>query len=206
MGAPRFDVWGTIRAVYLRKYRGRLSFLPANPRQRSGRRWSADRATPLPSPIGTAKESVGSPPSTPASVFASDLNGEAAPTRRDSAVEDGTYASVPAGPPKLHHLLPFDSPVPLQWRTLEGIFTCVWVTNTTHQSIGINGAPDTAHDDGVMTITVIRDVSPCSMVSILLSMDDKGTYHTAQHVETYTCIAFRLEPDMGPQRPNYGAS
>ena len=215
LGHARYDVWGLVRAMCLRKYRGRLSYLPATPALRSGRRWSADAATtPLPDMPRAASSGRGG----------GGGGGGGAAGAAKAAAAAGLVTSVPSSggdamhtpaagaaaaavvtpPPRIHHLTPFDHPVPLQWRTIEGVFTLVWATNTTHQSIGVAGAPASAHDDGVMTLTVVRDVTPCTMTSILLGMDSTGTFAQQPAVEVFTCNAFRLEPDMSPTRPPYG--
>ena len=94
--------------------------------------------------------------------------------------------------------------MPLPWRTVEGVFTLLYVTNTSHQSIGVCAAPGSRHDDGVLTVTYVRDAGPLAMVPLLLGLDDEGSFATACHarvggvVETAHALAFRLEPETDP--------
>jgi diacylglycerol kinase family enzyme len=152
-GNLRFDIYGFIRSICLRKYRGKLQFLPP----------------------GAAL--------TPSSSSFSGWNNAA--------------HAVQKGPPPLHHLLPFSEAVPATWKCIEGVFTLLWITNTTHQSIGVACAPGSSHHDGVFTICAIRNSSPFTMMSVLLSLDEKGSFLRHPAVETFECIAFRLEPNGG---------
>jgi hypothetical protein len=90
------------------------------------------------------------------------------------------------------------SPPPLMRSVGAGPFSWLWVTNTTHQSIGVAGAPGTSHDDGVLTVSIMRDASCTSMVPVLLSLDDAGSHAAHPAVETFQCLAFRLEPHFDP--------
>jgi diacylglycerol kinase family enzyme len=98
------------------------------------------------------------------------------------------------GPPIT--LLPsFSSPVPSTWKEMSGVFTLLWITNTSHQSVTVAMAPNALLDDGVFTVTLIRDSSAMGMVSTLLALDDKGSHLQVPGVEQFTCSAWRLEPD-----------
>jgi sphingosine kinase len=98
-------------------------------------------------------------------------------------------------PPDLHHLLPFNIPTPLSWRSIEGVFTFLWITNTTHQSKGVAISPNAHYNNGTMTVTLVRDCNPLGMLRVLLAMDEKGSIANVPGVETFTCSAWRLEPD-----------
>jgi diacylglycerol kinase family enzyme len=182
LGASRFDVYGLIRALQLRKYQGKLSFLPSSPNKQSNQMWrsSLSRLSQRPTGAGFATGLIQSP---------SESGGDETINEQDQF--------GPASPPVLvSKLVPFDAPVPSTWRTIEGVFTLLWITNTTHQSMGVSSTPKDKgfHDDGVFTITLVRDVSPLDMVNVLLSLDGKGSWHALKTVETFTCSAFRLEP------------
>lgn len=165
LGAARFDVYGALRAVCLRKYVGRLSYLPAAPGERAGANW---RAT------GAAKDDDG--------------DGDAR-----AAAASASSSALPA----ITALVPFGRPPPLSWRSVEGVFTLLYVTNTSHQSIGVCAAPGARHDDGVFTVTYVQEAGPCAMVPLLLGLDDAGSYVAAQRgvVHAHPALAFRLEPD-----------
>jgi hypothetical protein len=293
LGAARFDVYGALRAVCLRHYRGRFSFLPALPDERSGRHWQQPAFSPSQLPeeaSGTphqptpSLEGAGSGAGAPSSGRSSSVRplsagavrvavGAAAPSAADATSPDAASAgsdvspassspsspspatlgtmkpaipvagaaaaavapapapAAPAGaaaaaavaggqvsltvratpPPPICHLTPFDHPVPLSWRSIEGAFTMLYVTNSSHQSIGVCAAPGTRHDDGVLTVTLVRECGPLSMVSLLLGLDGQGSYVRDHHmsvpggvVETYECLAFRLEPELDPRRSRRG--
>ena len=158
LGASRFDVYGVIRGCALRKYPGRLLWLPA------------------PSPGDDTSEAAAHWP--PAGVA------------RDTAdISSG-------GAPRVRYLPPFSAPPPASWRALDGPFSLIWVTLTSHQSVGVSAVRSAAHDDGLFTIAVMRDVSRTRMLSALLAFDERGSFATAAGVEVLTARAFRLEPDM----------
>lgn len=148
LGALRFDVYAVIRAVALRRYRGRFSYVPA----------------PVDAPT----------PATPA------LGGAAG-----------------AAHPRLRYLVPFSSPVPDSWKRAEGVFTFLWATNTSHQAVGVSTAAGTQLDDGVWTVTLMRDSNPCDMLRALLTLDEKGSFALLDYVETFRVVAWRLEPEIG---------
>ena len=174
LGASRFDVYGLIRAIFLRRYSGRLSWLPppsSAPAQGAGGEVGGGKRG---EPRGTtdADESLGSANST-------------------SRSGDGV-GGIP-----VTHLLPFNEPLPPTWKSIPGPFTLVWICLTSHQSIGVSAAPRGTHDDGVYTLAIVRDASRCEMASVLLGLDNTGSFTARPGVETHTAVAFRLEPDAG---------
>ena len=189
LGAMRFDVFGLVRTLFLRRYRGKLSWLP-------GATGGAAAALPLAAAVTVAVPaasaaaggvggdwntntslSIGSPKGTPAAIAA------AAAT---------AAACVPVS-----HLVPFDEPVPASWTTVSGPFTLLWICLTSHQSIGVAAAPRGTHDDGMYSVVLVRDVSRVKMMNILLGLDNSGSFTSVPGVEAFTASAFRLEPDMG---------
>lgn len=190
LGAARFDVYGALRAFCLRKYRGRFSYLPADVSERAGAGWSAAGGA------GKGDVEAGGSES-----GASGLDGGG---HSDDSVGGGA-------PPAIRSLVPFGRPTPLSWRTVEGTFTLLYVTNSSHQSIGVCAAPGSRHDDGVLTVTYAGDAGACSMVPLLLGLDDAGTFATASNVNrggivhTHTALAFRLEPETDAARSRQGA-
>lgn len=167
LGTARFDVWGALRCLFLRKYRGAFSYLPAegggaptDGAPRRPRRWSVD------------EEGGGSG------------GGGAAPT------------APHAHPlPRLRHLVPFNAPLPAPWVRLEGTFTLLWATNTSHQSVGVSTYAGTHHNDGAWTVVLVRDAGRCAMTGVLLGMDAAGTMAALPGVERVACAAWRLEPE-----------
>jgi Diacylglycerol kinase catalytic domain len=220
LGAARFDAYGALRALCLRKYKGTLSFLPLSTNERSGQKWhaaagisgtdssSSSQASTVTPVDGSAEEATAASPS---ELVVSTISGvsEAIGASSSSAAVDVTLSSpggTPAWPP-IRHLVPFDHPVPLSWKSFESdTFTMVYITNTSHQSIGVCAAPGTKHHDGYFTITVVRNCTAFTMIPLLLGFDDHGSFaqgdmHFSEGgpVEVYKALAFRLEPEMNPK-------
>lgn len=102
LGAARFDVMGTVRALALRRYQGRLWYLPAEP------------------------EGVAVTP-----YFTTPLSSNAADVERGEGLAD-VPPSTPRGgaPPIVAHLRPFGEPLTTgaggeRWQCIEGPFTLV---------------------------------------------------------------------------------
>lgn len=111
---------------------------------------------------------------------------------------DSATAASKIGPcplPQVRHLVPFDTFPPQAWKTIEGTFTYLWITNTSHQSTKVSTSPFSHHNDGLMTVTLVRDCSRLSMIRILMALDGKGSIANFPGVETFTCSAWRLEPE-----------
>jgi diacylglycerol kinase family enzyme len=214
LGDARFDVYGALRGISLRKYSGRFSYLPADRADCSGRKarlWWGSDGKKVPGQMTTTVDSGGG------GMSSSGDGGGGHRSRTGSmwSVEDHDSSSllnaatglnenegngvspttVTDAPPDLHHLLPFNIPTPLSWRSIEGVFTFLWITNTTHQSAGVAISPQAHYNNGTMTVTLVRDCNPLGMLRVLLSMDEKGSIAHVPGVETFTCSAWRLEPD-----------
>jgi diacylglycerol kinase family enzyme len=187
LGGARFDVYGLIRGLFLRRYRGTFAYLPAHATHVGG---GEEAAAAVKRAAGRAV----SPPadaSTPAPVGD---KADHSSTRDRTASSSSSSTAASHGPP-LAHLVPFDRPVPLNWRSLSGTFTFLWITQTSHQSGGVALVPGARLDDGLFTVTIVRDTSPLGMLNVLLALDDKGSQANCTGVETFTCSAWRLEPE-----------
>jgi sphingosine kinase len=165
LGTARFDVWGALRCVFLRKYRGAFSYLPASAPpaagERRARRWSVDEG---------GEGGCGGEGAAPATPLARAL-------------------------PRLRHLQPFNAPLAAPWVRLEGTFTLLWATNTSHQSVGVSTHAATHHNDGAWTVVLVRDAGRCEMTGVLLGMDAGGGMSALPGVERLACAAWRLEPE-----------
>lgn len=215
LGAARFDVYGALRACCLRTYRGRFHYLPADDEEAAG-------ATDVPAAAG-----AGAGAGTAASARAAAAAASTGAGKGDDASSGellagagavaiavggggGSDADAPASPaaPPIRFLHPFNEALPASegWRTIEGGFTLLYVTNSSHQSLGLSAAPGTRHDDGVMTVAIVQETGPCTMVSMLLGLDNEGSYVAAHHdalvpggvLRRFRARAFRLEPEMNP--------
>jgi len=200
LGAARFDVYGAWRGLCLRKYSGRFSYLPAAQKEWSGSSWRGEASLDRVRAEGVGhseeeeveeEEAGGKGEATPREAGPSrvGLAGEScfAPLQQEGPDAGGTL-------PALQYLQPFTKPVPLSWRTVEGTFTFLWVTHTSHQSGGVAISPATRAGDGVISVALIRDTNACGMLSALLAIDDKGSLLSMPGVESIKCLAWRLEP------------
>jgi diacylglycerol kinase family enzyme len=236
LGESRFDVYGALRGLLLRRYRGTFCYLPADRAQCAGKAWWGLDGR-LPGDVDGAEGGAGgaaggaagglvgvggsgggagsgarSPRASPlAASRAVGFEADAAEDAAEDALEEAAAAAAGGAAkaasssaaatadalPSLRHLVPFDQPAPLSWRSLEGVFTLLWVTNTTHQSKGVAVAPrgvGASHKDGVFSVVLVRDVSPLGMLRVLLALDEGGSVHGVPGVVALTCAAWRLEP------------
>lgn len=99
--------------------------------------------------------------------------------------------------PELRHLVSFNQRLPAtKWKSVEGTFTFLWATNTSHQAIGVSTCSTTHHDSGTWTVALMREPSQCAMLSALLSIDTAGTFANIPGVEILSVVAWRLEPEV----------
>ena len=119
-------------------------------------------------------------------------------SRRARSPINDDDANGPVAPlPALRHLVPFnETPPATKWKTTEGTFIFLWATNTSHQAIGISTCSTTRHDSGAWTVVLMRDMSKCSLVSTMLSLDTEGSLAKQSCVETFDVVAWRLEPEV----------
>ena len=173
LGNLRFDVYALIRVLWLRKYKGRFSYLPPPP----------SSSPPPVSPAPGSATGAGARPTTPVGALAS---------------PPSTSSGVPSSPhlPLLKHLVPFDHPVPPDWVTLEGTFTLLWAANTSHQSVGVSISPRGHHSSGQWTVILMRDAGMCAAARTLLALDLAGSAAETPGVEHFSCVAWRLEPEV----------
>ena len=186
LGAARFDVYGLIRCLCLRRYRGRFSYLPP----------AAAAAA-----AAAAAGASGSSTSTGASLPPSPSANPSLPSSDSGAL------------PTLQHLVPFDHALPPTWRSIEGVFTLLWAVNSSHQSAGVSISPQATHRDGQWTVVLMRDRGVCGITGAMLALDMAGSVASAPGIETFSCLAWRLEPEVGgeigipaPASPSAAAS
>lgn len=218
LGAARFDVYGALRACCLRTYRGRFHYLPADDDDSGSYAVDVPTATATGAGAGAGASDGARAAAAAASTGAGKgddaSSGELLAGAGAVAVAvgggGGSDADEPASPaaPPIRFLHPFNETLPASegWRTIEGGFTLLYVTNSSHQSLGLSAAPGTRHDDGVMTVAIVQETGPCTMVSMLLGLDNEGSYVAAHHdaivpggvLRRFRARAFRLEPEMNP--------
>lgn len=79
------------------------------------------------------------------------------------------------------------------WKIIEDDFILVWVLQTSHCSASMYSCPGATLNDGVLTILVVRNISRCSLLTMLLDIDNGG-HMNHSGVEVYKALAYRLEP------------
>lgn len=174
LGAARFDVYGFIRLLWLRKYRGRFSYLPPPSSLSSEIQGSGAGASPSPHALSGFSREGG--------------KGWGA---GEAEIPDSSTSL-----PTLNHLRPFDHPIPPTWTTVQGTFSLLWAANTSHQSVGVSVSPAAHHSDGTWTVILMKDVSVCTAARALLSLDMVGSTAKVPGVESFKCVAWRLEPEV----------
>jgi sphingosine kinase len=88
---------------------------------------------------------------------------------------------------------PLDTTTGGPWKVIEDDFILVWVLQTSHCSSSMYSCPGASLDDGVLTIIVVRNMSRCSLLTLLLGIDN-GDHMKHPDVEIYKAKAYRLEP------------
>jgi diacylglycerol kinase family enzyme len=184
LGSARFDVYGFYRCLWLRRYRGRFSYLP--PMQQGGQGGGA----------GAPKQQQQQQRQQAAPGSGSDGSASAEGEGPDCP-GGGIPTGLPTGLPTLSHLVPFNHALPPTWRTLEGVFTLLWAVNSSHQSSGVSVSPTASHSDGQWTVVLMRDKGVCGITGALLALDMEGSISRCSGVETVQCVAWRLEPEVG---------
>lgn len=97
------------------------------------------------------------------------------------------------------------------WMVLEGSFVLVWIVQVPYVSSTIHAAPGKVLGDGQFTVIVVQDISRCSLINLLLTMDS-GKHLDNPGVKVYHASAYRLEPltddglfSLDGEVPEYGA-
>jgi sphingosine kinase len=101
----------------------------------------------------------------------------------------------------VEHVPPLDQPLADpegcrgSWAVLEGRFALVWILQVSHPSSSMYIGPGVRLNDGMFTIYVAQEVDTCSMLSLLLSLDD-GSIVKHPKLTVYRARAYRLEPEV----------
>jgi sphingosine kinase len=114
-------------------------------------------------------------------------------------------------PPPPFCLQPFDAALGTAdgWLEIPGPFLALWILSTTHQSIGVAGAPESSHDDGVLTAVIVKShVGRLSLARLMLSLDgnDFESFIRAhpEIAEVHRCRAFRIVMDPSDPMKSFG--
>jgi len=156
----------------LRKYRGRLSFLPLDANQ--------SRMRPR-SSVGYVAQRASRP--------------ETELCRSASLNDDPVLSASCQSPDRMPRTLPpLSSAVPPDWVTIEDDFVLVLAIYHTHLAQDMFIVPTARPNDGVIHLSIVRaPISRVRLVKLFNAMQD-GTASDDPGVEVIRVSAFRLEP------------
>lgn len=183
-GGLRFDVGGVVRAVGLRKYRGRFSWLPASE--------LADAADGAAHDGG---DGGGEGDEGDMVDEGADAAGDGEEKEADGALDAAEEDDAPDGLPQ--RLLPEPgAPLPDGWQTIEGTFTFLMVASVSHAAYNMIMAGDAGVGGDLLHVSLVQDVGRITMTKLLLSLED-GSWQDMPCVRQFTARAYRLEPLSG---------
>jgi sphingosine kinase len=88
----------------------------------------------------------------------------------------------------------FSDPSNIEYRkVIEGPFLFVWAVQTSHAAATMHSGPGVRLDDGVFTIYVVRNMSRCEMLQLLIDVDN-GDHVKHVNVEVFKASSYCLEP------------
>jgi len=208
MGDARFVVQSVKRILKLRKYKGRLSFLPADnagmtssmlgPRIAEDAKnvesyWERVERLEREKKEEEKRDADNN----------DDNDDDEEEEKRDADDEEGEKDSPPAidSPPELHLLPAIGEPVPDNWQVIEDTFLHMWNCNCSYMASDAIAAPSARVSDGFHQLTFLRKHGPKGasrgkMLSYLLGLD-KGNVENSKSVEMCVTQAYRLEPLSG---------
>eukprot|EP00850_Spirogloea_muscicola_P019417 SM000190S04853 [mRNA] locus=s190:14377:17891:- [translate_table: standard] len=141
MGGFRLTFQAIIRILFLRRYRGTFTYIPAE-----DARATEEVRVDMPSSQGVLRESL--------------LAGDNDPFRSDSARSlgldtDTSLAAEEGG----------------QWKTIGGTFVLVWLQNTQWAATDMRAAPNAELSDGCLDVLVVQDCSRLQLLSLFLKIE-----------------------------------
>ena len=185
LGERRFLIGTVARIIGLRKYRGRLSYLPADDIN-GGEDNLAYNFTPREDVSSSAAECDVTSLSQHQAHIQENLNGVF--SKRIS----GNFSSL--GPSD--HLLPsLSSELPPSWKVVEGEFILGCPVFLSHLGTDLMANPDGKFGDGLMGIFYVRSTTGRMALLDLFGKMKDGSHVRSHHVEYVRAYAFRLEPD-----------
>ena len=217
MGDARFTVYGLQRCVFIRKYVGRLLFIPA-----------PDQDLTSTSVFCTSQPTC--PGCRPRPDSHSESNADASTTESETETETETENSLQqeeededyfpsssssssssSSPPTPN--IPPPSPAAQRLRDIvagaaldedltdvevrEGSFVMVLSTNTPTITTDMVFSPQAHLADGTLDLTLVQEASRTGLVSIMTKLEDGSYLDGADNIEQVKVLAFALEP--GPR-------
>eukprot|EP00850_Spirogloea_muscicola_P016958 SM000141S00902 [mRNA] locus=s141:299365:302855:+ [translate_table: standard] len=141
MGGFRLTFQAIIRILFLRRYRGTFTYIPAE-----DARATEEVRVDIPSSQGVLRESL--------------LAGDSDPVRSDSARSlgldtDTSLAAEEGG----------------QWKTIGGTFVLVWLQNTQWAATDMRAAPNAELSDGCLDVLIVQDCSRLQLLKLFLKIE-----------------------------------
>eukprot|EP00004_Rigifila_ramosa_P016333 TRINITY_DN3866_c0_g1_i1.p1 TRINITY_DN3866_c0_g1~~TRINITY_DN3866_c0_g1_i1.p1 ORF type:complete len:335 (-),score=61.21 TRINITY_DN3866_c0_g1_i1:52-1056(-) len=169
LGDLRLTLWAVWRLLFLRRYRGKLSFLPADATHANS--------------SGCARNCR--------------VCEDAAALVPIDAHEDQTSESSAVGPAlRCVATAPtYSGGQDPAWKTIDDMFTLFCASNVAFQAADVQLTPAAHLSDGCIDLTFTRGLSRWQMIKLMLSID-RGHHVMYPGVETWKVRAYRLE--IGP--------
>eukprot|EP01102_Stenamoeba_stenopodia_P007077 TRINITY_DN1977_c0_g2_i1.p1 TRINITY_DN1977_c0_g2~~TRINITY_DN1977_c0_g2_i1.p1 ORF type:complete len:622 (-),score=139.39 TRINITY_DN1977_c0_g2_i1:94-1959(-) len=192
MGGQRFAFTSVVKIADLKKYRARVSYLPAHitHKHTCSRGCEICRSELPPEALETHKQRVQAEKEVLERAFSGKSNEKAeepAPAPQDSPKG---YLDNPKRRRSIRDLTSIPA---TQWKTIESDFVLLVASNATHLSSDGLLAPYAHLSDGCVDLVMVRDCNRLEMVSIFLGFED-GSHVSSSVLEYQHVKAFILEP------------
>ncbi|UYV60166.1 SPHK1 [Cordylochernes scorpioides] len=208
LGEARFTLWALFRMLGLKKYHGRVSYLPVEGYVYDSSvcrpdLWRVSRSQTVDGSWGSV-ETVAAPAShrLPRSKSVGAQSGRLTdpelflqpnPSSPGLAQMDFSY-NKPADQKDGTLLAPLSRPVPQDWVVREGEYVLVYAAYQTHLGTDVFFAPFAKLNDGIIWLVLIHaNVTRAQMFAIFSGLQS-GSYIKNEAVEMIPVRAFRLEP------------
>lgn len=187
LGETRFLIGTIEKIIGLRKYRGRLSYLPVGSTHDGEDNLAYDSS---PGGVGRAGRVEDSTSST--SNHSRNYQGNK--TVNGIHCKDRNEGPLSQGP--LDNLLPpLSSELPSSWKVVEGEFILGCPVFLSHLGTDLMANPEGKFGDGLMGIFYVKSgTGRMALLDLFGKMKD-GSHVLSHHVEYDRAFAFRLEPD-----------
>ncbi|XP_078347012.1 sphingosine kinase 1-like isoform X2 [Oculina patagonica] len=186
LGETRFLVGTIARIIGLRKYRGRLSYLPAE-NTPGGENNLAFDSSPGELRDGMVKDNA-------STTLNHRENCQGNKTVKDLVHKDSNEGLLCHGPSN-NLLPPLSSELPPSWKVEEGEFILGCPVFLSHLGTDLMANPEGKFGDGLMGIFYVKSgTGRMALLDLFGKMKD-GSHVLSHHVKYIRAFAFRLEPD-----------
>ena len=187
LGETRFLIGTIEKIIGLRKYRGRLSYLPVGSAHGGEDNLAFDSSPGEVGRAGRVEDSASSNSN-------HSRNYQGNKTVNGMHYKDGNEGPLSQGP--LDNLLPpLSSELPPSWKVVEGEFILGCPVFLSHLGTDLMANPEGKFGDGLMGIFYVKSgTGRMALLDLFGKMKD-GSHVLSHHVEYARAFAFRLEPD-----------